>query len=136
MKPKTTFEDLGFNYLHQEQILKLEQITFSLSQNNPLLVKTFRQNFKILDNAFSILKKHVKTHNLSLYKGHDIRGEYFETSYEIFAELNATYPIEMSTIHSLGCLDFSEHHVKMYQLLMPFSGKAGMLLNAESFILN
>lgn len=136
MKAHTTFEDLGFDYLHQEQILKLEQITFSLSQNNPILVKNFRQNLKSLENSFCVLKNHLKNKNLSLYKGSDIRGEYFEISYEVFAELNSTYPIEMSTIHSLGCLDFSEYQVKLYQLLMPFSGKARMLLNVESFILN
>ena len=108
------FEDLATHYLHNEQLIKYDQIIQLLNNEEKFTRKSLQKSYKIFVKALRNLKDYLEKTQNYYSSGNSCKGGYWEISYEIFATLNQECPDEMKIIYSVRSEEFSKNHVRIY----------------------
>ncbi|EAY30067.1 hypothetical protein [Microscilla marina] len=108
------FEDLATHYLHNEQLIKYDQIIQLLNNEEKFTRKSLQKSYKIFVKALQNLQNYLENTQEYYTSGNNCRGGYWEITYDIFATLNRECPNEMKIIYSARSEEFSKNHVRIY----------------------
>ncbi|WP_026998892.1 hypothetical protein [Eisenibacter elegans] len=110
-----TFLDLAVHYLQTEQLVKINQLTTIISQQQKLVQNSLRISHKIFLRAFQNIEEYLTWFKFAYETGQNSKGNYIAFPYEAFAKLNRECNTEMEIMYSAEAQEFHPEHVRIYQ---------------------
>ncbi|TAF66153.1 MAG: hypothetical protein EAZ55_06810 [Cytophagales bacterium] len=114
MNTKINFQDIAINYLHQEQLIKYEQLTHLLNKQESIARLQTLQTQKVVKYLFTKILKTISEKGYRLQLGNNPKGDFVQIPYELFAQLNAEQGDCMQIFYTIDNVDFEQNFVLIY----------------------